>query len=100
MKQKTSKMRKMERERFSILTDKKTCFICGKSPCDTHEIWGGCNRQVSMKNGFCVPLCRECHEYITNNSYLSFKLKEICQKKFEETHTHEEFMKLIGKNYL
>lgn len=27
-------------------------------------------------------------------------LKKNAQEKFEETHSHEEFMRLFGKNYL
>ena len=27
-------------------------------------------------------------------------LKRECQRKFEETHSREEFMKIIGRNYL
>ena len=34
------------------------------------------------------------------NRALDLALKVECQRKFEETHTREEFMKLIGKNYL
>ncbi|WP_418205773.1 hypothetical protein [Anaerotignum faecicola] len=28
------------------------------------------------------------------------RLKQDCQRKFEETHTREEFMAIIGRNYL
>ena len=28
------------------------------------------------------------------------RLKKECQEEFEKTHTHDEFMKLIGRNYL
>ena len=28
------------------------------------------------------------------------QLKQICQRKFEETHSREEFMAIIGRNYL
>ena len=31
---------------------------------------------------------------------LDIKLKQDAQRKYEETHTREEFIKLIGKNYL
>jgi len=27
-------------------------------------------------------------------------LKKICQQMYERTHTREQFMKLIGRNYL
>lgn len=100
MKQKSSKLRKLERNRYSILTDDlEHCFICGTIPVDIHEIYGGANRRVSMVNGFCLPLCRYHHKIATNSNTMALWLKEICQQKFEETHSREEFMKLIGKNY-
>lgn len=101
MKQKTAKLRKLEKNRYSILTkDLEHCWLCGKSPVDIHEIYGGANRKISMKNGFCMPLCRQHHEIITNENTLSIYIKEICQQEFEKTHSRVEFMNLIGKNYL
>ena len=35
-----------------------------------------------------------------NKKILDEKLKKEAQKKFEENHTREEFIKLIGKSYL
>lgn len=35
-----------------------------------------------------------------NGHALDLKLKQECQRKYEETHSREEFMALIGKNYL
>lgn len=100
MKKKTAKLRKLEKNRYSILTkDLEHCWLCGKSPVDIHEIYGGANRKISMANGFCIPLCRQHHEVATNESVMSMFLKELCQQAFEETHSREEFMSLIGKNY-
>lgn len=101
MRYKTYKLQKLERNRYSIFTDDlKHCYLCGKSPADIHEIFGGANRKVSMQNGFCVPLCREHHCIITNDNDLSLIMKKICQEKYEKTHNREEFIALIGKNYL
>lgn len=101
MKNKTNKLAKLERNRKSILTDDlDKCFVCWQSPVDMHEIYSGSNRQVSMKNDFCVPLCRYHHSRIPKDVGLNIKLKQMCQQKYEETHTREEFMALIGKNYL
>ena len=101
VKQKTTKLQKIEKKRFSILTNNlKQCYICKSSPVDIHEIYGGANRKTSMKNGFCIPFCRHHHDLITNNSVLSNIYKVICQRKFEETHSREEFIKIIGKNYI
>lgn len=101
MKYKSYKLKKLERNRYSILTsDLEHCYLCGKYPVDIHEIFGGANRQVSMKNGFCIPLCREHHREVTDNNYISLRLKQICQKEYEKTNSREEFMSLIGKNHL
>ena len=35
-----------------------------------------------------------------NGKNLNLFLKQECQRKFEETHSREEFMALIGRNYL
>jgi len=101
MKQKSSKLAKLERNRKSILTeDLKHCFICKQSPVDIHEIYSAGSRKQSMKYNFCVPLCRHCHQNITLNYNDNLKLKKLCQSKFEENHTREEFMQIIHKSYL
>lgn len=101
MKYKTNKLRKLEQQRKSILTDDlEHCIICKQSPVDLHEIYGAGSRKQSMIYNFIAPLCRQCHQYITLNYNENLKLKQICQRKFEENHTREEFMQIIHKNYL
>lgn len=103
IKNKTNKQVKLENNRYSIITnDLKHCYICTKKGLknipkdDLHEIYGGSNRKRSIKNGFVVPLCRKCHQ---DNEVLKF-LKRFIQKEYEKKHTREEFIRLIGKNYL
>lgn len=101
MKQKSNKLRKLENNRYSILTNDLTrCYICKRPKEDIHEIYGGANRIVSIKNGLCIPICRICHYNATNDNEFSLQLKQICQMKYEETHTREEWFGLIGRNYL
>lgn len=101
IKRKSKKIRKLEKNRKSILTgDLKICYICHKKATSMHEIFGGRNRKISMINKFCVPLCFNCHRHTEEYEELSKFLQRECQKKYEETHTREDFMKLIGKNYL
>lgn len=101
MKYKSSKLRKLENNRYSILTTNlEKCYVCGKQKQDIHEVYGGANRRVSMANGLCVPLCRSCHYNATNDNQFSLQLKQICQMEYEKTHTREEWFKLIGRNYL
>lgn len=98
MKKKSSKLAKLERERYSIFTNNfKICYYCGNSrTIDIHEVYGGSNRQRSMKYGLCVPLCRSCH----SNVNIISDLRKHCQKEYEKTHSRDEFIKLIGKSYL
>lgn len=54
-----------------------------------HEVYGGSNRKISIKNGLVVPLCRKCHQDIDIIKYL----RKFVQLEYEETHTREEFIK-------
>ena len=101
MKQKSNKLAKLERNRTSILTDDlEHCYLCGRNASEIHEIYSAGSRKQSMLHNFTIPICRECHQHITLNYYDNLQLKQVCQKKFEETHTREEFMQIIRKNYL
>lgn len=101
IKKKSSKLAKAEKKRFSILTNDMTrCYVCGKYKDHIHEIFGGRNRQISMRNGFCIPICSECHDRTEIDIDFDKKLKRECQRKFEETHTREEFLQLIDVSYL
>ena len=90
----------------SILQRIKECYVChSKTNLHYHHIYYGGKRTISDRNGFTCYLCFNHHEgtYGVHGKYgdaLDMKLKVECQKKFEETHSREEFMKLIGKNYI
>ncbi len=92
----------------SILTDDfEHCFICGiLCRPHMHHIFGGPLRQISEKWGFKVPLCYRhhndpsCREAVHFNANIADWLKGEAQREFEKTHSHEEFMKIIGRNYL
>jgi hypothetical protein len=95
----SSKRKKLESHRFSIFTNNlKQCFYCKKThnKMDLHEVYGGSNRTRSMINGLVVPLCRECH---SNESIIN-QLRIDLQKEYEKTHARQEFIELIGKNYI
>ena len=99
---KTSKQMKLEKSRYSILTDDlEHCYICrfqGKKVLrdDLHEVYNGANRKRSILNGLVVPLCRKHHQ---NEKILS-ELKVATQRMYEVNHTRDEFIKLIGKSYI
>lgn len=89
----------------SILQDEKECYITGrKEGLHKHHIYGAANRKISDKYGFWVWLAPEWHNMsdygVHFNKELDLKLKQECQRKFEETHSREEFMEIIGRNYL
>lgn len=98
----------------SILQDQtqKQCFLCmleGDYSCkpvhDHHIFSGPGERPISEAHGFKANLCIDRHhqygpEAVHVNAEVSDKLKAICQREFEKTHTHQEFMSLIGRNYL
>lgn len=86
----------------SIIQHTKECFKCKTTSelQDHHIFYGTANRKISEREGLKVYLCRKHHEQVHMNCIESQKLKRIAQRKFEETHTREEFRKLIGKSYL
>lgn len=92
--------------------DDGTCYLCGKLDHDfyphnfleVHHIFGGPNRGISEENGFKVKLCTYHHR--TGPTAVHQKIESMrllqkdAQRKYEETHTRQQFMKLIGRNYL
>ena len=85
----------------SILQDKKECFLTGATRClDKHHIWAGARRSKSEKWGCWVWLAHDIHmDLHERNQGLSYDLKDICQRRFEELYGHEKFMEIFGKNY-
>jgi hypothetical protein len=79
------------------------CTVCGKPYAALHEIFGGKNRQLSIKYGLQVRLCYEHHQGRYgphHNKVINDKLKREGQMKFEETHSREDFRRIFGKSYL
>ena len=107
IKKKSSKLAKLEKERFSLFTDDlEHCIICGKSPINKHEIFfGSANRQKSMKYGLVIPLCTAEHHNQIECKGIHFN-KELRnewhikgQLKFEEVYSDLEFLEIFGENY-
>lgn len=100
MKIKSKKLAKLERNRFSIITDDLTkCIICGMPKQDLNEIFCGRNRQNSMKWGLVIPMCRRCHTEYTNNREMQLKWMKLGQKAFEETYDID-FIEIFKRNYI
>ena len=90
----------------SILQDRKECYftkVTGTA-LHKHHIYEGKNRQISEREGFWVYLVPWLHnmsdEGVHFNKERDLILKRRCQAKYEETHTREEFLRLIGRSYL
>ena len=90
----------------SILQTEKECYICGSPYVEEHHIfYGTSNRKNSERTGLKVYLCPYHHRgqggvHHAGNKSLDLELKRIAQRKFEETHTREEFMRIFGQNYI
>lgn len=91
----------------SILTDKlDTCYFCGAPKQCIHHVYGGFGRRmISDREGFTVPLCNSCHTMsnhaVHQNKMADTLLKRRCQEQYEaQGHSREEFIKLVGRNYL
>lgn len=96
----------------SFVQTEKECYLCRKlfGICNdrglhlhhVYEGWG--NRSVSDRNGFVIWLCAKHHnmsEYgIHFNKDIDLEVKQDVQRMYEAEHSREEFMELIGRNYL
>lgn len=93
LKQKSNKLAKKEKNRFSILTDNlEKCYLCSNKKVDLHEIFRGRNRQKSIKWGLVVPLCRKCHSKVTNDKEFSKILEKKAKNVFVKKYTKEKFI--------
>ena len=92
MKHKSSKLRKLESNRTSILTnDLDHCIICKSQANDINEIFMGRNRLNSIKYGLCIPLCRECHNKYHNDRNMQLFWMREGFKIFVLTYSFKEF---------
>lgn len=105
--------RKRRRKHPDSIIQKKNgrCLLCElegdtgtKRGLQKHHIFDGPNRQVSEENGFTCYLCRRHHTdgqaAVHNNISNMRMLQRACQKIYERRHSRQEFMDLIGRNYL
>jgi hypothetical protein len=91
----------------SILQNKKESYLTGVTyELEEHHIFfGTANRKISEKEGFKVWLTPVEHRgtHGVHGKYghrLDLMLKQEAQKEYEKTHTRQDFINLIGKNYL
>lgn len=99
IKQKSSKLAKLERNRYSIITyNLDICYVCKKHKKDhLDEVFGGRNRQTSMKYGLVIPMCFKCHRKLTDNPLLKKDIQEEAKQIFIKKYSEEKFIKEFGR---
>mgnify|MGYP001035002565 FL=1 len=101
MKQRSSKLSKLERNRFSLFTDNMNkCYFCPNKKDHIHEIFCGRNRQNSMKYGLCLPICESCHSKYQNDFLFNEKWHKKGQAIFNKAYPDLKFEDIFKKNYL
>lgn len=103
MKTKSNRLAKLERNRFSVFTNNKDkCMFCPATTNLTwHEIFRGRNRANSMKYGFCLRMCLNCHEEKQDDVFFNNFWHRKAQLYFEEyIGSKEEFLKIFRRNFL
>lgn len=89
----------------SILQKERHCFVCGNvGNLHCHHIFfGTALRKISEENGFKVWLCQWHHtgkEGVHFDKKLDLWLKRVCQAFYERKYSREEWLKIVGRNYL
>lgn len=100
MKQKSSKLSTLERNRKSILTNNMSkCMLCPKKAVNIHEIFFGRNRQNSMRYGLVMPLCYQCHILMHRNAIWQEIWHVKGQIAFEKHYPELDFLEIFKKSY-
>lgn len=105
--------KKRKKHKASILHCKDgTCYLCIMLDNNyrihpvvhEHHIFGGANRQISEAEGLKVYLCPEHHisgqQAVHRNSKVMRIMHQDGQRAYERTHSRQQFMELIGRNYM
>ena len=82
----------------------RRCFLCGsRRNLERHHAFFGARRKASERYGMVVDLCMEHHRGRRGphqDRGTDLLIKRYCQRKFEETHSRDEFIRIFGRNYL
>lgn len=90
----------------SIIQHERCCMVCRTTHnLHRHHIFEGtANRRISDANGFTVYLCGYHHNLssagIHFDKTLDIAVKRYAQQIYEQTHSRNEFIELIGRSYL
>ena len=93
-------------------TDRTYCYLCGRRNGyglnaleEHHCVEGNGRREKSEEYGLKVYLCgitchREGPKSVHKDEAVAKMLKQAAQRKFEETHSREEWIEIFTKSYL
>lgn len=86
----------------SIIQTNRECWFCGtETNLECHHcIHGTSNRKNAEKYGLKIFLCQRHHSEVHMDRKLDLVLITLAQRKFEETHTRDEFRAIFGKSWL
>lgn len=90
----------------SIIQGERQCYFCGSTVGleEHHVFFGVSRRKISEREGFKAWLCPYHHRGGKHGVHgcrsLDLVLKRACQEEYEKTHTREEWLALIGRNYI
>lgn len=88
------------------MSNERECWVCHDTRAlHKHHIYGGIGRRSKSEELGCwVYLCPFHHNASDNgvhfNKVLDLRLKQICQRRFEEEHSRAEFRRYFGRSYL
>lgn len=114
-KKRKKKKRMMKHPKSIMKQDPCTCYLCERLSEDYreyrmleehHAFPGNPGRRISEENGFKVMLCHEHHR--TGKEAVHGKdgyknlliIQQDVQREYEKTHTRQQWMELLGRNYL
>ena len=111
---KTPRKKKKKKHHKSILQPKedKRCYLCmllhddfREKPVHEHHIimgnWGKSkSEELGLKCNLCIPHHQTGPEAVHQNVEISRVLQQEAQQAYERTHTHEEWMEKVGRNYI
>ena len=83
--------------------DLEHCFVCGRPFPQIHHMMNKCHKAKAEKYGLILPLCANHHtgaEGVHTKPERMLACRQMAQKKFEEEHTRDEWIKEFRKSYL
>lgn len=78
------------------------CKCCGRymGNTQTHHIFGGAYRKISDRADLVMEVCEDCHRKLTDHPTENLKIQQRTQARWEQQHSHDEWMVLMGRSWL